>query len=128
MKRLLMGLMLLVTAGAASAEWTRVSETDGFIRFVDKATIRRNGNFVKMWDMSDFKTVKTIAGLSLLSNKIQQEFDCQEDRGRMLALTWFSGQMGNGNAVYSNSDTQKWEPIRPGSSNETLWKIACGKQ
>jgi hypothetical protein len=28
MKRLLMGLMLLVTAGAASAEWTRVSEND----------------------------------------------------------------------------------------------------
>jgi hypothetical protein len=31
MKQLLLGLMLLVTAGAASAEWTRVDDNDEFI-------------------------------------------------------------------------------------------------
>ena len=41
MKRLLLGLMLLVTAGAVSAEWTAVSEDDEFIHYVDRTTIRR---------------------------------------------------------------------------------------
>ena len=128
MKRLLMGLMLLVTAGAASAEWTDVGDNERLIQYVDRATIRRNGNFVKMWDLLDYKTVKTSAGVSYLSGKTQQEFDCQEERGRILAFTWFDGLMGSGNVVYSNSDTQQWDPIQPGSSGETLWKIACGKK
>ena len=58
MKRLLLGLMLLMTAGAASAEWTQSGDTDPFIHYVDRATIRRNGNLVKMWDLADFKTVQ----------------------------------------------------------------------
>ena len=64
MKRLLLGLMLLMTAGAASAEWTRAGSNDDFIYYVDRATIRPNGNFVKMWLLYDFKTVRTSVGHS----------------------------------------------------------------
>ena len=82
-KRLLMGLMLLVTAGAACAEWTRVGYSgdgaDEFIIYVDRATIRRNGNFVKMWGLQDFKTMqKDAAGKSYLSSKGQEVYDCKE--------------------------------------------------
>ena len=67
MKRLLMGLMLAMTATAASAEWTRVDnddDDDALIVYVDRATIRRDGNLVKMWDLKDYKTVQAIAGKS----------------------------------------------------------------
>ena len=134
MKRLLMGLMLLVTAGAANAGWTIVGDTgddgDDFIQYVDRATIRRNGNFVKMWDLLDFNTVQmSPAGHSFLSEKAQQEYDCKEEKKRILAFTWFDGQMGNGKVVVSNGNVRgEWEPISPGSVNEVLWKIACGKQ
>ena len=131
MKRLLMGLMLLVTAGAANAGWTIVGDTgddgDAFIQYVDRATIRRNGNFVKMWDLKNYKTVQTNAGYSYLLSMTQREFDCKEEKLRILALTWFSGQMGNGNPVYSGSDPEKWSPVYPGSIGESTWKIACGK-
>ncbi len=70
MKRLLLGLMLLVTAGAACAEWTVAGGNDQFVQYVDRATIRRNGNLVKMWDLSDLKTVQTgPGGESFLSHK-----------------------------------------------------------
>ena len=128
MKRLLMGLMLLVTAGAASAEWTVAGGNDQFVQYVDRATIRRNGNLVKMWVLSDLKTVQTDAGDSYLSSKAQQEYDCKEEKSRTLAFTWLSGQMGNGKVVYANSDPRKWSPIQPGSVRETQWKIACGKK
>ena len=128
MKQLLLGLMLLVTAGAASAEWTSVGASAVYIAYVDKGTIRRNGNFVKMWDMSDYKTVQTVAGDSHLSSKDQQEYDCKEEKVRLLAFTNFSGQMGSGKAVYANIDGGKWSPIAPGSIGELLWKIACGKK
>ena len=130
MKRLLMGLMLLVTAGAASAEWTIAGDTEVFIQYVDRATIRRNGNLVKMWGLSDFKTVqKSAAGKSYLSNKQQWEFDCKEEKRRTLAFTLFSGKMGNGNVVYSDDDVGgKWIPIQPESIDEIRWEIACGKK
>ena len=134
MKRLLLGLMLIVTATAASAEWTFVSDTGGdtddYIQYVDRATIRKRGNLVKMWGLRDFKTVqKSAAGDSYLSSNAQEEYDCKEEKSRILAFTWFAGKMGNGKVVYSNSDTgDKWSPISPGSVGETLWKIACGKK
>ena len=129
MKRLLLGLMLAMTAGAASAEWTRAGDSESHILYVDIATIRRNGNLVKMWDLADFMTVKKAAdGQSFLSSKAQQEYDCKEEKSRTLAFTWLSGQMGNGKVVYANSDPRKWSPIQPGSVRETQWKIACGKK
>ena len=128
MKRLLLGLMLLMTATAASAEWTPIGSGDSFIQYADKATIRPNGNFVKMWLLYDFKTVRTSVGHSYLSEKAQMENDCKEERLRVLALSWFSGQMGSGNVVYSDSDAGKWTPVAPGSIGEIQWNIACGKK
>ena len=130
MKRLLMGLMLLMTATAASAEWTQSGHNDTSIQYVDKATIRRKGNLVKMWGMVDFKTMqKSAAGHSYLSFKTQLEYDCKEEKSRLLALTLFDGKMGNGKVVSSNGNVRgEWEPIEPGSVGEARWKIACGKK
>ena len=128
MKRLLLGLMLLVTSTAASAEWTQSGESDNYILYVDRATIRRNGNFVKMWDMWDYKTLQTDTSASYLSTKRQSEYDCKDEMLRDHAFFVFSGQMGGGKVVYSNSDTKKWNPIAPQSMGEALWKIACGKK
>ena len=130
MKRLLLGLVLLLTTTAASAEWDPVGENDLFIQYVDRATIRRNGNFAKMWDLMDYKTVqKSTAGKSYLSDKSQSGYDCKEKKSRVLAFTWFDGQMGNGKAVSFNGNVRgEWSPIGPGSVGETLWKIACGKK
>lgn len=128
MKRLLLGLMLLMIATAASAEWTIAGDNENFNQYVDKATIRRDGNFVKMWDLLDYKRVKVIGGKSDLSQRTQKEYDCKEEKVRILVLTSFSGQMGNGTINYDDSNTEKWRPVAPGTVNETLWKIACGKQ
>ena len=128
MKRLLLGLMMLMTATAASAEWTIAGGNAAADSYVDRATIRRNGDLVKMWDLGDFKKMRTVQSYSYLSHKSQQEHDCKEEKIRTLAFLWFSGQMGNGNVVYSNSNPGEWTPISPESIGESLWKIACGKQ
>ena len=41
MKRLMLGLMLLVTAGAASAEWTRVDDKDEYIQLIQLGLVDR---------------------------------------------------------------------------------------
>ncbi|HEX6825614.1 MAG TPA: surface-adhesin E family protein [Nitrospiraceae bacterium] len=123
-------MFLVLSSGHVYAEWVLVSGDDaaGLAVYVDPATIRRNGNLAKMWQLYDYKTVQTVAGDSLLSMKRFNEYDCMQERTRMLGYTWFTGNMGNGNVVYSTTEQQPWEPVVPRSINRSLWKAACGNK
>jgi len=130
MKRLIVITLLVLSSSPAYAEWVKVSDSDeaGMTVYVDPATIRRNSNLVKMWQFYDYKTVQTVAGIGFLTVKEQWEFDCAEGRRRVLALTEFSGNMGSGTVVYTNSEVGKWQPVAPSSIGQLLWKFACGKK
>jgi len=122
--------LLLLSSGPADAEWMAVGGKveGGMTAYADPGTIRREGGLVKMWHLYDYKTVQAKAGASFLSMNAQYQYDCAEERTRLLAFTWFSGNMENGNVVVNNSDEGKWEPVSPGSINEALWEVACGKK
>ncbi|MBI3806300.1 MAG: hypothetical protein HY281_02115 [Nitrospirae bacterium] len=122
--------LLVLSSGPVSAGWVLTSGDDeaGLTVYVDPDSIRRKGNLVKMWQLYDYKTVQTVAGDSLLSIKRYNEFDCTDKRTRMLAYTWFSGNMASGKVVYSTPDEQQWEPVGPRTINHTLWKVACSKK
>ena len=128
MKKLLLTMLMLMVTTTASAEWTISGFSDSFIQYVDRATIRRNGNFVKMWNLRDYMAMQTIADVSYFSSKRQLEYDCKEERSRRLAVSFFSGRMGNGNVVLNDNEPDKWGPIQPESIGEALWKVACGKK
>jgi hypothetical protein len=121
---------LVVTSGPAYAEWVKVSDTDetGKTVYVDPATIRRNSNLVKMWQFYDYKTVQTVGGNRFLTAKEQWEFDCAEGRSRVVARKEFSGNMGSGTMVFTNSQVGKWTPVIPGSIGQAVWEVACGKK
>ena len=122
--------LLALSSGPVYAEWVLTSGDDdaGLKVYVDPATLRRNGNLAKMWQLYDYKTVQTVAGDSFLSIKRFNEYDCAEERTRMLGYTWFSGNMGNGNVVYSTTEQLPWEPVVPRTINRSLWKVACNKK
>ena len=130
MTRLLLITLLLLSSGPAYAEWVKVSESDdaGKTVYVDPATIRRNSNLVKMWQFYDYKTVQTVGGNRFLTAKEQWEFDCAEERSRVVARKEFSGNMGSGTMVFTNSQVGKWISATPGSTGRTVWEIACGKK
>ena len=130
MKRLIVMTLLVLSSSPAYAEWVKVSDSDeaGKTVYVDPATIRRNSNLVTMWQFYDYKTVQTVGGIRFLTAKEQWEFDCAEERRRVLALTEFSGNMGSGTVVYTNSEVGKWQPVAQSSIGQLLWKFACGKK
>ena len=129
MLRLILFTLLVLNSGAAYAEWVKVSDRDeaGKTVYVDPATIRRNSNLVKMWQFYDYTTVQTVGGVRFLSNKEEWEFDCVEERSRSLGLKEFSGNMGSGTVVYTNSQVGKWLRVVPGSIGHTVWKVVCKK-
>jgi hypothetical protein len=106
------------------AEWVPIGDNgNGATIYVDPATIRKAGNKAKMWVMNDYETMQNN---EVLSQKIQYEFDCQNETGAILAVLSFPGSMGSGQgrSSYKRSDSM---PFSPGSVGDNYWKIACGK-
>ncbi|OAI45101.1 hypothetical protein AYO43_08465 [Nitrospira sp. SCGC AG-212-E16] len=122
-------LTLLVSSGPACAEWMSLGTSDsGTTVYADLATMRREGDLVKMLVLFDFKTKQTKADVSFLSAKAQMEYDCAAQRFEGLAVTYFSGNMGNGNLLDRSSGKGKWIRVSPESLDQALWKLACDKK
>jgi hypothetical protein len=129
MKRLLLITLLVLSSGPAYAEWMSLGASDsGTTVYADTATIRRDGDLVKMSVLFDFKTLQTKADVSYLSAKAQMEYDCIEQRFEGLAVMYFSDNMGNGNLLDRSSGKGKRLRVLPGSLDHALWKLACGKK
>ena len=128
-KFLLLITLLLLSSGPAYAEWMSLGESEsGTTVHADPATIRREGDVVKMEVLFDFKTIQTKAGVSYLSAKAHMEYDCAEQRFGGHAVMYFSDNMGRGTLRDRSSGKGKWLPVSPGSLDHALWKLACGKK
>lgn len=119
--------MLVFASSSVIAEWTLVAENhdSGVALYIDLATIRKIGNKTKMWFLRDFAAVQTADGDKYLSFKAFHEYDCEEERFRLLAFTMFREKMGQGKTVYYHNGIENWEPVQPYSNSQTLWTIAC---
>ncbi len=132
MKRLLVVFALLLTfSGSAWAGWVEIgsSDDDSRIVYADPNTIRKNGSMVKMWSLYDHVNTKVeqSSGKTYFSTRKQTEYDCQDERTRILTFSLHSGKMGGGGAIAVDNTPFQWSSVPPGSVNEILWKFACGK-
>ena len=129
MTRLLLFILLFLNVGLAFADWMSLGESDsGTTVHADPTTIRREGDLVKMGVLFDFKTVQTKEGVSYSSAKAHMEYDCADQRYEGLVVMYYPGNMGNGNVLDRSSGKGKWSRISPGSLDQSLWKLACGKK
>jgi hypothetical protein len=120
--------LLLSSSGPAYAEWVALGESDsGTTVYVDPDTRLPKGKLVKMWILYNFTRVRTVAGESYFSNKVQGEYDCAQARHRTLVDMRFSSTMGFGKVVYNKSSQGKWAPVAPEGLDQILWKLACQK-
>lgn len=85
-----------------------------------------------MWGLFDYKTVENGVNGSYLSQQAQNEYDCAEERVRILAIANYSDNMASRTVIYSTvadlPAPAKWTPVFPGSLAQTLLKVACAKQ
>jgi hypothetical protein len=126
--------VLLLSNVPAHAEWVAL-EKDYLLPglqtvYVDPDTIRREGNLVRIWQLTDFKWMQGSARgpARFSSTKTHKQLDCQEQLVRLLAYTEFSLQMGTGIRVDGYVDKDHWLPVEPESINYALWQLACSKE
>ena len=128
MRNTLLIILLTVASNGAMAEWIRVGGNEADTLYADPATIIKSAYKVKMRTLHDYKAATKAAGETFLSTVVQEEYDCRESQSRTLYFSFHSRNLGKGRMIYSDANPHKWEPVRPGSAREALWKIACGKK
>ncbi len=128
MKRLIF-MVLMMTCSATWAEWIIFSDNSkGEKFFFENNSLRKQGSIVKMWSMSSGRE-STLGEKVYRSSKSLYAYDCKNEMRDLLAGAAFSGEMGTGEVIFSDTFPENnWVPIMPGSIGESEWKIACGKR
>lgn len=126
--RTVAALGAIAASGAAMAEWVSIGDQGVAEIFVDKTTIARTGDTVKMTQLQELKEPRSAGGATFVSLKQVDEYDCADPRARGLEIAAFPKPMAEGTAVASQKGSGAWAKIVPDSTNEKLWKIACGKE
>lgn len=123
---MILALLALGVVSTAQAEWTKVGQTSQATVFVDKQSLRRSGSMSKVWTLTNFATPDVTDRKTSQSAKSHFEFDCKEERSRVLAVYMYALPNGTGNVNDAVSSVDPWYPLPPKSMNQRLWKIACG--
>jgi hypothetical protein len=127
-------VFLYLSCVPAYAEWVAVERDyplSGLqILYVEPDTIWREGSLVTLWQLIDFKWMQGSARgpTRFLSTKTHKQFNCEEKRLRLLAVTQFSHSMGTGISANGYVDKDNWLPVERESINHALWELACGRE
>lgn len=135
LRRARFALALALLSGNAAAEWTDMARSDNVIIYIDKATIAKNGNMMKVWVLRDYKSAQKLKGdgKQYLSSKSHEEFDCIDRQSRSYSDSWYSTQMASGglnnlvawwDARSKNEGPSEWFPLF--FTNYTnIWNFLC---
>ena len=123
-KRLILCLLLALAAVPAWAEWVRADETDSAITYIDPATIRKDGNLRRVWEIQNLKQRHKHGEMS---RRGLFEYDCKDERSRILSFSTHSDAMARGNTIVSLNEPDTWVYAPPGTPIQTIMRIVCAK-
>lgn len=99
--------------------------------YLDPNIILKEGHLVTLSALIDWKWMQgNRSPTRFFSTKITKQFDCAEKLVRTLVATDFYGHMGTGEIIGGGGHTSEghWAPVEPGTLNQGLWEVTCGKE
>lgn len=125
MKKLLLTLLAsLLLTGTAWAEWVRFGSDNDTNFYIDPATIRKDGDIRRVWELQNHKLR---AEDGILSARFRSEYDCKQERYRILSFSTHSGPMASGATLESRIGSGQWRDIPPDSNSKDVLEKVCAK-
>jgi hypothetical protein len=127
--RIVLTFLLLMVAAPACAEWVKVGKpgTSSFsflsrdaAYYIDPATIDKDGNIRKVWQIHDMKEKGSQGERSVLESV---EYDCAAKRMRTLKATGKSQRMARGEIIPLRQVLDEWIVLRPVKDDEKLLEV-----
>ena len=124
MKKIILVFCIFITQTSVCAAWTLIAtDIDSQDKYyIDRTSIRKDGNFRKAWLI---KEEKKSTKSEVLSTRMRLEFDCINERFRYLSFTNHSGTMAQGRILYSQSETGRWNDTPPDSIGNEISQDIC---
>jgi len=124
MKAWFLAIPLLALGAPAGAAWTFVDGGEGYERYIDRETIDRDGDLVRVWEV-DNNAVADASGV--VSLRSRTEYDCSSRRYRIVHLSGHTQQMTDGDVVFSKTVNGEWRPVAPETLGEVSMEMACAE-
>ena len=125
MKPYLISLLMLIS-NSVWADWVEVQSTSSGINFyIDFASVKVEGTKRKAWELKNFSTLQSVGGYDYWSMRSRVEFDCKDERYRILTLTAFSKLNADGNALMTHDEPTKWVDLAPYTAGLNILKMVC---
>ena len=127
---LLLPLLLLSSNSSWATNWQKVYDKGGSSVYIDSMTIREDDKLPIAWVINNYHSRSPWGALSGLTH---EEFDCKEERYRILADVAYAEPMAKGRVTSGDTSIEslgfvsKWFPVKPGSMSEPVFKIVCAK-
>jgi len=107
-----------------SVQWVLIEKNDdGDSFYIDPQTLRKNGTIRVVW------VIEQLAARDKDGEKSRRrrfEFDCTNERFRVLSSTTHSGPMTSGKLLATMGETQ-WYDIPPGTAISTKLEYVCAR-
>ncbi len=117
-------ILLALVAAPAWAEWVAMGETADIVAYIDPATIKKDGNLRRIWQLHELKQRDKDG---TMSKRALVEYDCKEERQKVLSLSSHSEPWVGGKVLGSGSITSEWQYIAPNTTAAAILKIVCAK-
>ncbi len=119
-------LACVLLSSTAPAEWVETVNHHLDTHFVDYSSMQQGDGNVRLWELYNCaKADQTPTGKEYRSIKIRHEYDCLEAKVRVMSVILYAGKGGTGEIVLSDSVMGDWKAILPGSTSDTVWRVAC---
>ena len=122
MFKVLLLVITVVTSSSALAQWVLFDEHPHPVYF-DTTSIVKDGFLRKVWELQDLKVRNKDGELSWRS---RWEYDCKQERRRMLSFTTHSDHMAKGDILLKGND-QPWRDIAPQTVARHALNFLCAK-
>ena len=124
----LLALVMLI-ASPAWADWVEVAVSeDGVKSYIDPTTVRKDGNFRKVWLMDNFPTARNIGGVNgARSFRSRMEYDCKQERMRVLSISAHTEPNARGETLGQEYSPTQWADIPQNSAATAIVNRVCPK-
>lgn len=119
-------LCCLFSQAALADGWIRYADNEKVDMYFDSFNKRKMGDTAFVWDLHDLKSpAKRSNGFAFQSVGYAVEYQCRAMKRRVLAIKWYSDQMGEGKQQIEEGVVGDWVVITPGSIEKLLFDHIC---
>ena len=127
MKRLLIFIGISLSLNAYGQAWEPIVESETQVEYsYDPSSVKREGNSVTYWELSDYKNPLRDGNLIIMSIASKVVQDCKNSRYKVTDMIQYDGHKGMGNVVNVVMSTQtNWYTSVSESVNSAMQQLVC---